>query len=303
MFPHSTFHDKEMLGQVRVSDKNIPFKLTTLLTPLSPSQGLPELGDSEFSKRTDAYPYSNDQAVNIGVTRYWYNGINGSQINNLLNMLQTRLTQIRIEDPSIPTFTVSMVRNVDAYGSGWWWYYGVDAPTLTTHLSEKRLISLEPYQTSSGLRFAAIMVPNTGIQERGWWWFFGIDSTSIGQKLDEYNARLVSLRPYQSNSQVVYAVVMLSNTEVDWKAWSWLPGASIDSIASTANSNQQRVVSLAKNPVSGWDAVLIEKEGERWWWWFGVDPTFVTNNINDHNTRLIDLTSYVENGVRTYAVI
>ena len=74
-------------------------------------------------------------------------------------------------------------------------------------------------------------------------------------------------------------------------------------LKSIAISEQERVVSIAKNPKSGWDAILIASEGERWWWWFGMDSTFVTNSINNHNSRLIDLTTYIESGVRKYAVV
>lgn len=262
-----------------------------------------ESGQPQFSKRTDAYPYTNDQAVNIGTPRYWYFGQTANQVKNLVDSLQTRLTQIRVEDSSVPTFAVSMVHNSGAYGSAWWWYYGVDASTLGTLLPGKRLISLDPYQTSAGLRFAAIMVPNTGVQARAWWWYFGIDGTTVNQNLGQNKARLVSLRPYLSNGHVVYAVIMVANTEGDTKGWQWLSGQSIDTITSAVNTNQERVVSLAQNPISGWDAILIGSEGERWWWWVGADPTFVTNNLVNHNTRLIDLTSYVENGVRKYAVV
>jgi hypothetical protein len=49
-----------------------------------------------------------------------------------------------------------------------WWYYGQTASQVTALLSanKARLISIDPYQTSAGLRFAVVMVPNSGDQAR-----------------------------------------------------------------------------------------------------------------------------------------
>ena len=72
-------------------------------------------------------------------------------------------------DPSVPTFAVTMVANSGAYASGWWWYYGQTASQVSALLSanKARLISIDPYQTSAGLRFALVMVPNAGAQAPG----------------------------------------------------------------------------------------------------------------------------------------
>jgi hypothetical protein len=257
----------------------------------------------QLSKRTDAYPYTNDQAVNIGVARWWYYGQTAEQVTILINSNEARLTQIRVDNPSVPTFTVTMVRNTGAYGSAWWWYFGVDGPTLGGLLAGKRLISLDPYQTSAGIRFAAVMVPNTGVRGRAWWWYYGIDAATVGTHLNTNKARLVSLRPYLSGDRVVYAVIMVANADIDTKGWYWLLGQSISDIANVVNANQQRVVSLARNPLGGWDAILVGSEGERWWWWYGVDGATVTNKLIAHSTRLIDVTPYTEGGVRKFAVV
>ena len=254
---------------------------------------------------TDAFPTTNDQATTIAVARWWYTGVTGSQISTLLNQNQARITELRVEDPSVPTFTVTMVQNTGAYASGWWWYYNADGPTVSSLLSQNnaRLISIDPYQTSAGLRFAVVMVPNTGAQGRAWWWYYGVSSSTVSSLLSTNNARPVALRPYLSGGQLVYAVIMVSNTGVDYKPYEWWIGASISFIAGHVNSDAMRVITLAPDPLGGWDAVLVASEGEAWWWWFGISAATVTNNLVNDNSRLIDISSYVSGGTRVYATV
>jgi hypothetical protein len=252
---------------------------------------------------TDAFPTTNDQATTIAVARWWYTGVTSAQVSSLLTQNQARLTQIRVEDPNVPTFTVSMVQNTGAYSSAWWWYFGVDASTVGTLVQGRRLISIDPYFTRDGLRFAVVMVPNTGAQARGWWWFFGVDGTTVTNLLARNNARLVALRPYVDGGNRVFAVIMISNTGIDFKSSEWWFGQSIAFISDHVNKDGMRVTALAPDPLGGWDAILVASEGEYWWWWFGLDAATVTNNLIKHGTRLIDVSSYIEAGVRRYAIV
>jgi hypothetical protein len=263
-----------------------------------------DASDGGLVKRTDAYPYTNDQAVNIAVGRWMFHGITAQEVTDNINSHSARLTQIRVDNPNIPTFTVTMVANTGSYGSGWWWYFGVDATQLGSLLNGKRLISLDPYITSAGLRFAAVMVPNTGVQARGWWWYFGINAAGVNQRLGS-DKRLVSARPYRNSgsSEVVYAVIMIENLGVDSKGWQWLTGKTVDAIASEVSSKTQRVVAFTPNPAGNFDAILVGSEGERWWWWYGIDATTVVNNLVSHNSRLIDVAPYLVNGAKRFAVV
>jgi hypothetical protein len=267
--------------------------------------GLAVLELSPAARATDAFPTTNDQATNLGVARWFYWGQTADQVGALANQNNARLTDVRVEDPSVPTFAVTMVGNTGPYGSAWWWYFGVDANTVGNLLTQNnaRLTSIDPYWTSAGLRFAVVMVPNTGAQNRAWWWYFGVDSGTVANLLNQNNARPVALRPYMDSGQRVFAVIMVSNTGVDSKAWEWWIQQSPDFIGGKTTSDQMRVIAVAPDPLGGWDAILVANEGEGWWWWFGQDPNTVLNNIGAHGTRLIDLSSYLDNGVRRYAAV
>jgi hypothetical protein len=279
------------------------WRISVWLAVIAVVVSLAFVGRPPAARATDAFPTTNDQSVNIGTARWWYHGVTADQITTLINQNGARLTEIRVEDPAVPTFVVTMVRNSGAYASAWWWYFGVDATTLSGLLSQRRLISLEPYQTSAGLRFAAVMVPNTGSQARAWWWYFGVSQPTVGALLSQNNARLVSLRPYVSGGQRVFAVIMVSNTGTDFKSGTWFASASIADISNDVNTNKRRVVAFTVDPAGGFDAILVDSEGEGWWWWFGIDPATVTNNLVNHGTRLIDVSSYLDNGVRRYTAV
>src|SRR3954451_4724144 len=84
---------------------------------------------------TDAYPSTNDQGTTQNVAWAWYHGVTGAQVAAQLSALNARLTQIRVDDPSVPTFTVSMVANSGSYAvSGWWWYYGLTSDLVSNYV-------------------------------------------------------------------------------------------------------------------------------------------------------------------------
>jgi Beta-lactamase enzyme family/Bacterial tandem repeat domain 1 len=254
---------------------------------------------------TDAFPGTDDHSTTTATGRWWYYGQTEQQVNDLVRENNARLTQVRVESGSGPTFAVTMVANTGDYASAWWWYYGKTADQVNALLSQNdaRLISIDPYWTGGGLRFAVVMVPNSGSQQRGWWWYYGQTPDQIKALLDQNHARLVALRPYTQGPQRVFAVIMVSNTGPDYKPSQWWVGSSIGAISGHLTGDNMRVTALAPDPLGGWDAILVASEGEEWYWWYGLDPKTVEENVVSHGSRLIDLSSYVVDGTRKYAAV
>ena len=257
------------------------------------------------ARATDAFPGTDDHSTTTATARWWYYGQTARQVGDLASQHDARLTQIRVEDPSVPTFAVTMVANTGDYASAWWWYYGQTAQQVgdLTSQHDARLISIDPYWTGGGLRFAVVMVPDSGPQERGWWWYYGKTTAQVGALLDQNHARLVALRPYMDGGQRVFAVIMVANAGADFKSSQWWAGVSIDSITSHITGDNMRVTALAPDPAGGWDVILVASEGEKWYWWYGLAPQTVEDNLVTDGTRLIDLSSYVVNGQRKYAAV
>jgi serine/threonine protein kinase len=254
---------------------------------------------------TAPYPaQSNDQLTTNATAWWWSYGLTANQVGALISQHNARPTQIRVMDPSVPTFAVTMVANTGAYASGWWWFFGQTASQVDHLLSQDdaELTSIDPYQTSAGLRFAIIMVPDAGAQAATWW-YYGKNATTIGQLLRRNDARLIALRPYLQDGHTLFAVIMISDTGAGYMPWQYLCGVTLDAINSHLNSDHMRPVALVPDPSGGWDAILVANEGERWYWWFGINAQTVQKNIANDGTRLIDLSPYYMNGKLVFAAL
>ncbi len=254
---------------------------------------------------TQASPSTNDQSTTISTAWWAYTGVTASQIGTLTTTNGARLTQIRVDNPSTPTFDVTMVANSGPYGSGSWWYYGLSPSSLSTTLATNnaRLISLDPYVVGSTLLFAAVMVPNTGAQGRAWWWYYGATASTIATTTASNNARLVSLRPYQVGGTTYYAIVEISNSGTDYAdvGWWYALNQSPSQIANMSQTDSARLISLAADPGGGFDAILLGSEGESWSWWFGLSSSALVQTMLNRGERLIDITPYTSGGTTVYA--
>jgi hypothetical protein len=92
---------------------------------------------------------------------WWYYGVSGAQVGNLLSQNGAFLISIEPADASGSTFNVVMQQ--EPGGFYWWWYYGNSATALSDHLSQNgaRLIDVKTYSVNGSRRFAAIMVNNS----------------------------------------------------------------------------------------------------------------------------------------------
>src|SRR5216117_934972 len=102
-------------GTAEASSKASSSSSKTSLTTYNPTAtALPPQTTSSLHD-----PSTNDQSTTIGVPAWFYWGQNGDEIGALLNRYNARITEIRVDDPLVPTFTVSMIQNTGIYGSAW----------------------------------------------------------------------------------------------------------------------------------------------------------------------------------------
>jgi hypothetical protein len=225
-------------------------------------------------------------------TSWWtYSGVTATQVGNLLSANNARLTDIGVDDASIPSFTVEMVRNSGSYASGWWWYYGQTAAQVGSLLSTNhaRLISAQAYNTASGVRFAVVMVPNTGTNAKGWWWYFGVSATFIASQLSANHARLINLTPYPGGG---YLAIMVDNTGSNATRWWWYNHVSTSSISNFLTTNHARLEDLSHNSDGTFNAVMYSNAGTRWYWYYGQTLGTAVNRALQQGERIIDVTRY-----------
>jgi len=238
----------------------------------------------------------------VAPTSWWtYTGVTAATVNSLLTRNGARLTDIQVDNPSTPTFTVVMVKNTGSYSSSWWWYYGQTQSQVSSHLSANsaRLISGQAYSTSAGIRYAVVMVKNTGTNAKSWWWYHG--STSfLSSQLSSHSARMINVTPYPGGG---YLGIMVNNTGTNATSWWWYVGASTSSISSHLSANGARLVDLSRNSNGTYNAVMYKNVGTRWYWYYGKSPSTAVNLALQLGERIIDATSYTVNGTKYYAVV
>ena len=273
------------------------FTIVSQITPSS-SAVIPENGDSLVKRGAPA--------------RWFYYGINPTQLTNIIEQNNARITQLRVIDPNVPTFAVSLVENTGSFATAWWWWWGQEGSDINTLLAgtPKRLISMDPYQTSAGLRFALVMVDNEGAHNKAWWYYWGYDGPTLGSFLS--GKRLIEVRPYMDSGKRVFAAIAIENSGADATCWEWWYGESIQFISSQINSPSacspsMRVTNLAPDPTGGWVAILTQHTNEWWWWWYGISPATVLSNLgndkdsNGYGSRLVDISPY--NNGNSYASV
>lgn len=240
-----------------------------------------------------------DDRQMIAPTSWWtYSGVTAAQVSSLLSSNNARLTDIQVDDPAAPTFTVVMVQNSGAYASGWWWYYGATAAQVSSLLSANhaRLISAQAYNTGSGVRFAVVMVPNSGANAKGFWWYYGASAASISGFLSANHARLISLSPYPGGG---YLALMVDNTGSNATGWWWYYGVTPSTISSYISADHARIVDLSSNSNGTFNAVMYANPATRWYWYYGQDLSTAVNRALQQGERIIDVTRYGN----SYAVV
>jgi hypothetical protein len=235
--------------------------------------------------------YSQDDNENSASTPWWtYTGQTTDEIVHTIQTRNARITDIRF-DVNSGTYTVTYVQNAGTFAKQWWWYVGIDGATLGQVLTNNhaRLISFQAYDIGGGnIRFAVAMIANTGADAKAWWYYAGLSPASITSLVNANNARLTSLQSYVSNGQTLYAVIMISNTGNDAKAWWWFFNTSPQTIGNTATANKARVLNVTSAGNGNFNAVLesCSRGCPGWAWYFGFDAPGLVSIARNNNDRL-----------------
>jgi hypothetical protein len=236
--------------------------------------------------------WSQDDNENTTPTAWWiHSGQSVTDINNTINSLRARIINIKA-DTSSNTYTVTYVQNSGAYAKGWWWYVGIDAPTLAQNLqaNNARLISLQAYDIGGGsIRFAVSMIANTGADAKTWWYYYGASANDITTLTQQNNARLTTLESYSSNGQTLYAFIMIANTGPDANGWWWYVDQGPQNIGSELSANNARLLDITYAGNGNFNAVMESCSNgcSSWWWWFGYDIYGIVDKAQDYGARVV----------------
>ncbi|HEY6349433.1 MAG TPA: serine hydrolase domain-containing protein [Candidatus Angelobacter sp.] len=250
-----------------------------------------------------------DDNENSTPTAWWmYTGQTSNDISNTIRTKNARIVDIKTDNSSGNSFTVTYVQNTGSYAKQWWWYAGIDAPTLARNLSANnaRLISLKAYDAGGGnIRFAVAMIANTGADAKAWWWYDGKSTADIANLTRAHNARLTAIESYTSNGQTLYAVIMIANTGADNRGWWWYTNESPQTISNAVSANNARLLDLTSAGNGKFNAVMESCPGgcPAWWWYTGLDANGILSQAQNNGARVLATDSYPGCNGRCFATV
>jgi len=239
-----------------------------------------------------------DDSENDTPTAWWITtGQTYDQVVNTLNTQNARLIDLRI-DSTLSTYTATFVSNTGTYAKQWWFSVGADATTLANTLTSTgaRLTSLQAYDSGGGeIRFNATMIANTGADAKAWWYYYNQPKSAIATLTSSNNARLTTLESYTSNGETLYAFIMISNTNGDYRAlWGWNADATTQTITRMLEVNKVRLIDLTSAGNGNFNYVT---EGctngcPVSWWFYGIGVNQVLTESGDYGARVFAADPY-----------
>ena len=184
--------------------------------------------------------------------------------------------------------------------TSWWLYTGRTASQVSSLINSNsaRLTQIEVDGMVSGTpRFSVRMVRNSGAYAvSGWWWYYGLTFSQVGSLLSSNGARLIDLEPYDAGGGTIrYAAVMVSNSGVTARAWSYLSGVTTSQISTHLANSGHRLIDIDayySGTTKRYSVVAVANTGsdaKSWQWWVNQSPTSVASRVNSFNGRIVKL--------------
>lgn len=215
-----------------------------------------------------------------------------------------RIVNIELYSKSPFRLTALFVKNTGSYQQGWWWFYNIDALTLSSHLStlKARIVDLEVYELGGQLKFTVLLAPNTGSAAKTWYYYYGISLDTMKERLEENKARLIDIERYKYRGKTNYAVVMIKNSGSDLRTWWWGVGKSVSQISSSLSSRRARLTDI-EYIGGGRYMYLMERSAARWYWYYGLTSSSIISNAKQNGARPFHAVPYTVNGAVRWATI
>jgi len=235
----------------------------------------------------------------------WYQGVSASFLKRTVASQNERIVDLKVQSTSPLTFTAALVQNAGVYKSRSYWYYGQSADQLSQTVGslDARIVSLDPYMVNGNLEFASLLVPNAGSAAKAWWWYYGQTGDSISSSVQQNDARLIDLEPYDVDGQTYYADVMISNTGADAEGWWWYTGVSPDDISNLLNANDARLVNLAPQSDGSFDLIMNQNDGQEYWWYYGMSASDLQTQATNDGARIFDIDSFNNGGQTVFSAV
>jgi len=142
----------------------------------------------------------------------------------------------------------------------------------------------------------------------GWWWYDNASAEAIGAALDEHGARLIDLE-ITSASPLRFSACMIKNSGSYASSWWWYYGVDANHVSELLDELKARIIDLEVHYVDGqrrFTVILVPNTGPQaksWWWYFGITAETLSDLIEQHSARLVDLEVLTQSGQQRYAAV
>ncbi len=220
-----------------------------------------------------------------------------------------RIVDIEVESTSPFRLSAAFVRNTGDYAKTWWWYFGLSESGVTNQINQNsaRLIDVEPYETSAGLRYAVVMVRNTGSDfatSHGWQTNHTFTSLSNWLTANP-TRRIIDVQPYLVGGNRRYAFCWVANSgQTQSGFWIYL-NTTTATISSRLATNNARLIDLEPHDgTNRFSAIMVPRDGNAWTWFHGMTYSDVGRLSGQYGSRIIDFQRYENSSGNTrYAMV
>ncbi|MEM6676224.1 MAG: serine hydrolase, partial [Planctomycetota bacterium] len=220
-----------------------------------------------------------------------------------------RIVDLEVENASPLRFSAVLVHNSGDYAKGWWWYFDQTAADVWSRLFQlnARLIDVEPYQTSAGIRYAIVLIPNSGTDfaaQHGW------DTENTFQDVVDWlsvntSRRIIDIQQYEVGGSLRYAFTWVTNSgQLQSPYWIYM-NATLGQIASGLATNNARLIDLeVHDSTERYTALMVPDDSNEWFWMRDLSFFDVDRLANQYASRMIDLERYTDSsGAIRYAMV
>lgn len=237
-------------------------------------------------------PGQDDRLSTVQGGWWTYTGVTASQVNSLLQANGARPTNIRVDDPATPTFTVTMVADSGAYASSSWaWAYGAssaDVMNLATQY-KARPVSIQAYQSGTSQVYAVALAGNTGTSAQSWYWYYGTPGY-LNQQASANKAHFTRLWKYGTDSggNPLFVAIMAPNTGVTAvSSWGWWYGLSAYWVQQYEQHSGDLLLDIQANGDGTFNIVLVSAPSAWVGWWYGSNLTNLARMSVDDDLRIV----------------
>jgi hypothetical protein len=199
-----------------------------------------------------------------------------------------RLVDIEVESASPPTFTAAFVANSGAHQKTSWWLPLGSAAQLNSMLTtnKARLTDVEVVDVGGVSYYSAIMEDNTGANGKAWWHYYDSNLGNLMNAVYAVNGRPIDFEQYVIGGFTYYAVVAISNSGADNRAWWWYLNATPAYVDTMLATNKAQPYLAEKNAVGNLN-VIMTQSGARSWWFTGRTTSEVNDLCGQYGARVV----------------